>query len=162
LASRSQQGRARSVDARPFLFRSRGGLCLDPSRSREITRFVRDTLGCQCPDDVFASISLDRELAPDGATPISRLLIGDRLLIYILQARSAGATADALAALAKQGQAECDAQGYNRFRLVIASPDVEAQSAAARPMFENAIGQDDRAHLHVVSGDEIPISIRTP
>ena len=125
----------------------------------EITRFVRGTLGCQCPDEVFQSIVIGRGAHADHGEPFTRLLVGDRLLIYVLPASSIDATPDTLAALARQGRVERDAKGYNRFRLVIASRDAAAQSTAARAVFDAALGHDDKAHLHLVAGSEIPIAL---
>ena len=69
------------------------------------------------------------------------------------------AVPDTLAALARRGRVERDAKGYNRFRLVIASRDAAAQSTAARAVFDAALGHDDKAHLHLVAGSEIPIAL---
>ena len=55
-----------------------------------IEHFVRDTLGCRCPDEVLRSISIDHLYAADGATPYTRLIVGNRLLIYVLEAESGG------------------------------------------------------------------------
>lgn len=60
---------------------------------------------------------------------------------------------------ARRGRVERDAKGYNRFRLVIASRDAAAQSTAARAVFDAALGHDDKAHLHLVAGSEIPIAL---
>jgi hypothetical protein len=132
---------------------------LNPHHTDEITRFVRGTLGCQCPDDVFQSIVIGQERASNNGAPFTRLLVGARLLIYVLPASSIDATPDTLAALARQGRAERDTRGYNRFRLVIASRDTAAQSTAARAVFDAALGHDDKAHLHLVAGSEIPIAL---
>ena len=132
---------------------------LNPHHTDEITRFIRGTLGCQCPDDVFQSIVIGEERTADHGEPFTRLLVGDRLLIYIVPTSATAAVPDTLAALARRGQVERDAKGYNRFRLVIASRDAAAQSTAARAVFDAALGHDDKAHLHLVAGSEIPIAL---
>ena len=132
---------------------------MDPSHADEITRFVRGTLGCQCPDDVFQSIVIGQARAPDSTSSFTRLIVGDRLLIYLLQSCSAATARDTVIALARQGQAERDAKGYNRFRLVIAPLDAAADASGARAVFEDAIGRDEKAHLHVVASREIPIAL---
>ena len=75
---------------------------MDPSHADEITRFVRGALGCQCPDDVFQSIVIAHERTPDNGAPFTRLLVGDRLLIYLVPSSSIEATPDTLAALARK------------------------------------------------------------
>ena len=127
--------------------------------TNEITRFVRGTLGCQCPDEVFQSIVIGQERTADHGEPFMRLLVGDRLLIYIVPTSATAAVPDTLAALARQGRVERDAKGYNRFRLVVASHDPAAQAAAARAIFEQAVGHDDKAHLHLVPSGEIPMAL---
>ncbi len=132
---------------------------MQPSQADAITRFVRGTLGCQCPEDVFRSIVITHEHSPDNGAPFTRLLIGDRLLIYLLPTSATDATPDTLATLARQGRVERDAKGYNRFRLVVASHDPAAQATAARASFEHALGHDDKTHLHLVPSGEIPMAL---
>lgn len=132
---------------------------MEPSQTDEITRFVRGTLGCRCPDGVFQSIVIGEERTPDNRVPFTRLLVGDRLLIYVLPASSAAMAPNTLAVLAGQGRAERDAKGYNRFRLVVASDDPAAQAVAARAIFEHVVGHDEKAHLHLVIRGEIPMAI---
>ena len=51
-------------------------------------RFVRDTLGCQCPDSVFEQIDYQENTGIlDKDAIVKRLLVGNRLLIYILEIR---------------------------------------------------------------------------
>ena len=80
-----------------------------------IEHFVRGTLGCQCPDEVFQSISIDRSGTADDAASCTRLLVGHRLLIYVLDAASFGVAESALADLVARGRRERDERGYNRF-----------------------------------------------
>ena len=47
----------------------------------EIKRFVQETLGCSCPEEVFNKIDYQKE--SDGISG-SRVNVGDRLLIYII------------------------------------------------------------------------------
>ncbi len=57
----------------------------------EIERFVRGELGCGCPDEVFQHIILGAGEAGPGKVSFSRLVVGERLLIYVFGApRSPG------------------------------------------------------------------------
>ena len=47
----------------------------------EIKRFVREILGCSCPDEVFANIDYQQE--GEGVSG-RRIRVGARLLIYII------------------------------------------------------------------------------
>ena len=41
-----------------------------------VKRFVRDTLGCECPDEVFRRIDIDRQ-ATLGGEAATRIVIGE-------------------------------------------------------------------------------------
>ena len=133
---------------------------MDPLHTDEITRFVRGTLGCQCPDDVFQSIVIGPQRTPDNGAPFTRLLVGNRLLIYIHEAQPAGATTATVSRLAQRGLTERDAKQYNRFRLVIVADDPTELLPAARSSFASVAGTDDRAHLHILATDQLPHALR--
>ena len=133
---------------------------MNPADRPSIEHFVRGTLGCRCPDEVFQSIAIDYERAPKAAMPHTRVVIGERLLIYIYEEQPARATAAAVSKLARQGRAERDAKHYNRFRLVLASDYPTELLTAARTSFESVAGTDNRAHLHILATDQLPEAIR--
>jgi hypothetical protein len=121
-----------------------------PVDQTAIEHFVRVTLGCRCPDEVFRSMDLERISNTDGPTVHRRLIIGNRLLIYVLDCSATESimTRAAVAALARRGVIERDALGLNRFRLVVVSSHVEGLWNLEPP--------DDRAHLHVVEPVRVP------
>jgi hypothetical protein len=122
-----------------------------------IEHFVRGTLGCQCPDEVFQSISIDRVGAADDAASCTRLVVGNRLLIYILDAATVGVADGALADLVARGCRERDARGYNRFRLVIACDEPASEKTTVQHAFDEACGNDERAHLHCLPRTLLPV-----
>jgi hypothetical protein len=123
--------------------------------SHPIKRFVRETLGCECPDSVFDRIELDG-LEGETAIPPGKVVVGQRLLIYLVQADDAQFVARHLAALVAAGRQERDARGYNRFRLVIAAKPVEPVREAAQALFQSLADNDERMHLHVIEPHELP------
>jgi hypothetical protein len=133
---------------------------MNPTDRQSIECFVRTTLGCKCPDDVFQSIAIDRCPAQDAAVPHTRLVIGDRLLIYVCEAQSGQAMAAALSALATRGRSERDARHFNRFRLVVASDHATQLLTDAGAIFASAAGDDDRAHLHILATEQLPDPLR--
>jgi hypothetical protein len=133
---------------------------LEPSQTDEITRFVRGTLGCHCPDEVFQSIAIEQQRTPDNGAQFTRLLVGNRLLIYVHQTQPAKATTATVSKLATQGRTERDDKQYNRFRLVIVADDPTELLTAARSSFADVAGTDDRAHLHVLASDQLPHALR--
>ncbi|MCU0974747.1 MAG: hypothetical protein MUC71_00345 [Steroidobacteraceae bacterium] len=124
----------------------------DPS----IEQFVRGALGCGCPDDVFLSVELSAQPATPGRPGYQRLLIGQRLLICIVEPEGTQGLAEAVRALAAEGRAQRDALGLNRFRLVVALDVAEAARAAAAAAFHAVAGGDERAHLHLLAPTELP------
>jgi hypothetical protein len=120
-----------------------------PAAGRDaVVRFVRGTLGCTCPDEVFDEIELETRSAPGlslealGADAVEQVLhVGGRLLIALCP------TLDErrLQALLRAGVALRDARGYNRFRVAIAGSGPAPERVA-----ELLGGLDDRVHVHVV------------
>lgn len=124
-----------------------------------IEHFVRTTLGCQCPDEVFRSVSIDQLRTADGAIGYTRLLVGHRLLIYILDSAADRVADGALADLIARGRRERNEHGYNRFRLVIAGGEPEYEFAAVQHAFDRAAGNDERVHLHCLPRVLLPAEV---
>ena len=132
-----------------------------PDRA-SIEHFVRGTLGCGCPDEVFQQLVVSRLPPIAGRPPILQLQVGSRLLIHVV-APPDGATANGwIEQLAANGRTARDRHGYNRFRLVIASPTPPASVRDMRERFARAIVGDEKAHLHFVSRDQLPVGFELP
>ncbi|MDD4882109.1 MAG: hypothetical protein PHR30_09835 [Gallionellaceae bacterium] len=125
---------------------------MTPHDHQAIAEFARNALGCGCEEAVFRSISLDSGRLADDPVPFARIVIGQRLLIYLVRAVPGRPWPDRLPALAEAGRRERDAQAYNRFRLVLADGD----ASALAPLFVAATGADEKAHLHVVPESSWP------
>lgn len=133
-----------------------------------IRRFVRETLGCTCPEEVFERIEDEYCAARDGLGEYRRLLVGERLLIYIVtlfegRGSAAGwkdglddALEAQLCALLAAGRAERDRLGLNRFRAVLAAPEPDALAPLARRALATFHDADAKVHLHVVRRGECP------
>ena len=126
---------------------------MDPGQKAAIERFVRGTLGCQCPDEVFRRVEVGAFDLPGGGTG-QRLVIGDRLLIHLVAASD---PLPRIEDLATGGRDERDRRGYNRFRLVVVMPAAAGEAAHLQQRFNRALDDDDRAHLHVLAADPLPI-----
>lgn len=116
--------------------------------------FVRDTLGCSCPEAVLDAVAVS-DLVVDGQVAGTRLVIGDRLLIYVVKGEVPIASIDVLAAA---GLADRDRHALNRFRLVIERPD-GAVSCALEEAFAAAVAGDAKSHLHCVRGERIDAAL---
>jgi hypothetical protein len=120
------------------------------SRNDPIIRFVKETLGCKCPDEVFSRIEL--KLQPEGNADLrARIIVGGRLLIYIAEIESSSSPVSALDKLVLQGIKERDVSGLNRFRLVIASDDPDSTEEALAENFKSLVEDDEKVHLHVIA-----------
>jgi hypothetical protein len=117
-----------------------------------IKSFVIETLGCRCPESVFEQIDYhDTSTIPGLETPFKRLLIGHRLLIYLLECDDATALQSALPLLVEKGKAERDDQGYHRLRVVIATDQPQSIQHEADRLFSSLGDVDEKVHLHVLA-----------
>ena len=117
-----------------------------------IQTFVTETLGCRCPESVFEQIDYDEKSTIPGLdTPLRRLLIGHRLLIYILECDDATALHTFLPRLVERGKAERDRNGYNRLRVVVATDQPQSIQHAAEMLFSRLDHVDEKVHLHVLA-----------
>ncbi len=118
------------------------------SRRTQIKHFVRETLGCTCPDEVFEHIDVEHHAPRDD---MSRIVIGQRLLIYLLDVQTHKGLGGGVEEALRLGVEERGRSGYNRFRLVLVTPDIAAVEQSVRPVFEHSPLFDEKTHLHVVS-----------
>jgi len=112
-----------------------------------LVRFVRQTLGCTCPDEVFDDVrvgcpSLLTEIAPAGSVEI---LVGRRLLVTVVPTAGLADPAGQGRQMLERGREVRDAQGLNRYRLVLVGP----LDAGARAALEAQV-LDERTHLHLL------------
>jgi DNA-binding transcriptional LysR family regulator len=114
-----------------------------------VRRLVRDTLGCQCPDEVFDDVVVGRPsvFADAGASSTVQLLVGRRLLVSLVELeRLQDVRADA-ERLLREGREVRDAHGLNRFRLVLVG---RCEAALVEALATTAASLDERLHVHAV------------
>lgn len=118
----------------------------------EFKRFIQQTLGCRCPDGVFDKI----HYAADQSTLWKRkVTVGDRLLIYIVNADMDRDLREQLDKLLQAGITERDTRGFNRFRLVLSSARPASVRTEAVALFDASTFRDDKTHLHIVRDDQL-------
>ncbi len=110
-------------------------------RQNMIESFVRDELGCQCPDDVFKQIESSEETKSSIA--YQRVGIGGRLLVYL----STSASIEQLKCLLTKGRDERDLLGFSRFRFAVVD-DAHFKVSEGLPQVELL---DDKVHLHLIA-----------
>lgn len=125
--------------------------------SPELTRFIRDRLGCGCPPEVFARVDESPTETSRCAGATRRIDVGGRLLIYLVESDTPDQVRSRLPDWIAAGRAERDAAGMNRLRLVIALPhDDPAALEPIRDAFATIAGTDERLHLHILRPEQIP------
>jgi len=126
-------------------------------KSENIKTFVKQTLGCGCPEEVFNHIGYQTNIKLDDNILISnKINIGNRLLIYIVEISNPDSVKHVLSSLLDIGKKERDSSGFNRFRLVLATDKLDEIKEVADIVFKT-IDKDERIHLHVISKKNIPI-----
>ena len=123
-----------------------------------LIRFVREGLGCVCPDEVFERIEIESAAGVDADLPYRhQIIIGERLLLYIVDVVEPEASTARLADWLGRAQRECDRRGLNRVRLVLTTDDLTRLKAIVERLMESTIGRDEKTHVHVLHRDEIPV-----
>ena len=120
-------------------------------RKGDIRDFVKNILGCTCPDKVFKQIE-NRHIVPSSSPHTRSITIGGKLLIYIWEVDTRDRFKENLFTLLEAGKKQRDEQGLNRFRAVLAvqgtTQKVETEAISC---FLQFAGRDERIHIHVVS-----------
>ena len=119
-----------------------------------IKRFAVDVLGCGCEQSVFESIDVDESFKLGCGVGLSKkILIGRRLLIYIVPAESC-APGD-VGAVLREGLDERNRNGYNRLRLVVVAGDPDSMSGAYYDAFNICDERDEKTHIHILNVKDV-------
>lgn len=127
--------------------------------NQDLVHFVREGLGCHCPQEILESIRL--QPIPLESPGISLGLdVGGRLLVLILDyPKPEALTGDRLSSLLDLGRRLRDERGFHRLRLVLVVPEAESAYwsglCAALPL------PDDRSHWHVFPAHRLPQVLRS-
>lgn len=118
----------------------------------EIKRFVQETLGCSCPQEVFKNIDYQKKY--EGISG-SRVNVGNRLLIYILAMDGESSIQAVINKALERGVEERDKNGFNRFRLVLVASRPDELCGLAERAFNDSGYRDEKTHLHVVNEGDV-------
>lgn len=116
----------------------------------KLTAFIKQTLGCGCPDAVFRHIHSGPVQIGELPVAATRIVVGDTLLIYLVCPISIRELTAAIAELADSGRRDRDSNNYNRFRLVVSDNSDARERAAAAEGFAGKAGPDQKMHIHFV------------
>jgi len=126
-------------------------------KKESVKRFVKDILGCNCPEKVFDVIEVEEKIDMPGILTLDyRINIGNRLLIYLLDTTKKTIGIDRLSSLLEKGVQERDDRGFNRFRLVLVGTCENSESSE---MVKKAlVGKSEgleKVHIHFLEKERI-------
>ena len=134
-------------------------MCNNHSMSHEIKEFIRKTLGCNCPEDVFQNIDCQSTInIGENIVLDYEINIGNRLLIFIAGTDKVDSLEVIISKLVKAGMKKRDDNKFNRFRLVILTAGINDKAEQAQEIF-NSLIIDDKVHLHVIEKDAFPLNL---
>ena len=120
-----------------------------------VVPFVRDVLGCNCPAEVFRTVeSVQRTLS---GVPCQRVLVGRRLLVYLVDWGLLGENGVSLEALLEAGRRERDREGYNRLRIVVVGESGLSGRETRSTDGLCRLGGDEKAHIHFVTRSQLKV-----
>ena len=134
---------------------------IEPVTTEQTSRlrtFIRSTLGCGCPDDVLEWIQCTHtELTQEDDTRITRIDVGGRLLVYVLEIEGPDWRAEeTLPAVVAAATVDRATSCFNRLRVVVAIDDLEEMKPRMERIFNGSAPADDKVHLHVVRSTDLP------
>ncbi len=126
-----------------------------------IVNFVQKSLGCACPPEVFDNITLlENHRLCQNTILKYKLIIGGKLLIYIIENADYEFIENNLINAIFMGKAERKTEGLNRFRLVLVYKDIEKIKITAEEYFTLMTEYEtdaDKLHLHIITPEELPV-----
>jgi hypothetical protein len=127
-------------------------------QTTRLQTFIRSTLGCGCPDDVLEWIQCTHtELTQEEDVRITRIDVGGRLLVYVLEVDGADRRAEAaLPAMIAAATVDRATGCFNRLRIVVAVEDPEEMGPRLERSFGGSAPLDEKVHLHVVRPTDLP------
>jgi len=134
---------------------------IKPVTSEQTSRlrtFIRSTLGCGCPEDVLEWIQCTHtELTQEDDTRITRIDVGGRLLVYVLEIDGPDWRAEeTLPAVVAAATVDRATSCFNRLRVVVAIDDPKEMRPRMERIFNGSAPADERVHLHVVRSTDLP------
>jgi hypothetical protein len=133
--------------------------CGGMTDNKLIKEFVRTTLGCNCPEEVFQYIDCRTAIKIDENILLDyEINIGNRLLIFAAEIDEVDSLRSVLPKLIQAGINKRDEKKFNRFRLVLLTARVNDVTEQASGIFDSLV-TDEKVHLHVINKDDFPINL---
>ena len=121
------------------------------SLGADLIRFVKETLGCGCPDEILARIAIDAsEAGEDG------LDVGGRLLVRVLSFENVDRLIETFPDTVERLRDERDKRGFHRLRLVVTHSNPAELQEVLGGMLGLIVEADERVYVHVLEPEELP------
>ena len=118
--------------------------------NEKLKAFVKNTLGCGCPEKVFEKIDVSKLLTVVDEEDATRIVVGDTLLIYVIHPITSANFFSSVELIGLAGKADRDANSYNRFRLVVSGIADDVQQEKVSERFSKLFNTDEKMHIHFV------------
>ena len=122
-----------------------------------LKRFVREVVGCTCPDEVFKRVEVKM-----GSTAIRscgadyEINVGGRLLIVLSSEPVAALSPMLLEKVMAEGRKARDDGKFNRFRFIVQADKASEAGKELLRAFEGLARKDEKIHLQVIPRREVP------
>jgi hypothetical protein len=128
--------------------------------TEHIQVFVKETLGCECPEKVFEYIDSQLNVILSNDILLkSKINIGNRLLIYVIEINDINSIKGNLPTLVSMGKRERDRRGFNRFRLAVITDKTNEIRQIAHMIFKNLKDKDEKVHLHIIDRNQLSLPL---
>jgi hypothetical protein len=124
------------------------------TKNESIRKFVRNTLGCKCPDNVFAQID-DKQVTSKTSPHTRSITIGGKLLLYVWEVNNPDQLQEGIPAILATGKKARNELGLNRFRAILVTEDPSIIKTHAHLCFSKFSDLDEKMHLHVISCQDL-------
>lgn len=115
--------------------------------------FVRNVLGCGCPDEILLSVQFSR--AALGPMTAVRLNVGGRLLVCVPEDIVDAEIVEQIPEICAIVRRERDHAGFNRARLVLGESGDAGVNERITQAFGTAAAGDERLLLHILPRETI-------
>ena len=116
--------------------------------NEKLKAFVKNTLGCGCPEKVFEKIDFSKLPTVVDEEDATRIVVGDTLLIYVICPIPTANFVDSVESIGLAGKADRNANNYNRFRLVVSGIEDDVQQEKVSKSFSKSFNTDEKMHIH--------------
>ena len=123
----------------------------DADKQVGLIRFVREALGCGCPDEI-----VERTTVEETADGERGLNVGGRLLVRVIASDDLDALIGDFPETVERLRDERDRRGFRRLRMVVVHPEPEIVAGVLQEMLPILAVADDRVFLHAVTRPDLP------